>query len=411
MVPDPRQPPERPAPPHDPAAAGPDADPRTTCRVLLIEPGHAHRATLAACGRAGRQLELVFAESAAEAREILSDLAIDAAVVGVHLPDGSGLDLAREIASLPRPTAAIVLGADKDFDLARAALRAGADDFVLHGVAAPELGRRLDAALERKLREKSQIARVARLHRLCRKLNQARNEVSQQVDLLCNDLVTAYQELAGQMQHHNQAGEFTALVGDELDLEVLLRKTLEHLVARVGPSNAAIFLPATLDEYSLGGYVNYDCGKSTVDDLLDSLGDTLAPRVADSGAAVVHLSTTGEIDRWTDGGLDPEALRGCTLVSVPCLSDEECLAVVTLFRRDDRPFDDEHLQLLSALGPVLGASLEKIIRIHHRTGFADDLADEVYDDPDDHPDDPSREEDGYAGPDGPEANADGETPF
>ena len=404
LVPDPRQTPERSANRHNDA-------PHAACRVLLVEPGRAHRDALAAGGRPGRPLEIVFAETVAEAREVLTDLDFDAAVVGLHLPDGSGLDLAREIASHARPTAVLVMGADKDFDAARGALRAGADDFVLQGVAAPELARRLDAALDRKLREKAQLARVARLHRLCRKLNQARNEVSDQVDLLCNDLVTAYQELAGQLQNVNQTGEFTTLIEDELDLEVLLRKTLEHLIARLGPSNAAIFLPATLDEYSLGGYVNYDCRKSEVDDLLDNLADTLAPRVAESGESVVHLTSDAIIDDWTDGGLAPDALRGCRVVNVPCMSEDECLAVVTLFRRDDTPFSPEHIELLSGLDPALGAALEKIIRIHHRTGFSDILSDDDYADAYGEVDEDSDDDDGYAGPEGHEPNADDEMPF
>lgn len=379
-----------------------------SCRVLLVEPGRAHGATLAACTRPGRQIELVYAESMAEARELLADLDIDAALVSLDLPDGDGMDLARDIAHLSRPTASLVLTAKRDFELARAALRAGADDLVLQGVAAPELGRRLDAALGRKLREKAQNARVARLHRLCRKLNLARIEVSEQVDLLCNDLVTAYQELACQMQNASQTGEFVHVIEGELDLEVLLRKTLEHLITRVGPCNAAIFLPATLDEYSLGGYVNYDCSKEAVDDLLDNLADTLAPRVAESGEEMVHLTTNAEMDRWTDGGLAPDALRGSVAVAVPCISGDECLAVVTLFRSSEAPFTEEHLDLLSSLGPVLGEGLEKIIRIHHRAGFIEPSDDDEFSggygsfDVDN---------DGYSEPEGPEPGADDEYPF
>ena len=408
-MPDPLQPSDPSATPEPTArgSAGPGSAHAAACRVLLVEPGRAHQRALDACARPGRPIEIVFAESVAEAHEVLADLDIDAALVGLDLPDGSGIDLTREIASLARPTAAIVLAADKDFDTACAALRAGADDFVLHGVGAAELTRRLDAALERKLREKAHLARVARLHRLCRKLNQARNEVSEQVDMLCNDLVTAYQELACQIKENSPSGEFTTLIEDELDLEVLLRKTLEHLIARVGPSNAAIFLPATLDEYSLGGYVNYDCPREAVDGLLDSLADTLAPRVAESDQPIVHLTNAADIDGWTDGGLAPDALRNCTAVSVPCMSDDECLAVVTLFRRNDAVFTEEHLELLAGLGPVLGNALEKIIRIHHRTGFMDAM-DDVFDEAFDEDFDAG---DGYADPDGPEPNADDEMPF
>ena len=409
----------RPASPHARAVPGHPAPAASgTCRILLVEPGRAHRATLAACARPGRPVELVFADTLAEAREVLADIELDAAVVRDRLPDGSGFDLACELAGLPRPTATLIMGDQPDFNAACAALRAGADDFVLENVGVAELASRLDAALDRKSRERAHVARVARLHRLCKKLNRARIEVSEQVDLLCNDLVTAYQELACQMQNANQTGEFTSVVEDELDLETLLRKTLEHLILKVGPSNAAIFLPATLDEYSLGGYVNYDCDKTTVDGLLDTLADTLAPRVAESGEDLVHLESDPEIDRWTGGGLAPGDLRNTAAVAVPCISEGECLAVVTLFRSHDEAFDRDHLNLLSALGPALGAALERIIRVHHRTGFTPGLEGfeeseygAEYEAEYEAEFEEGGDDDGYAGPDAFEPGADEEYPF
>ena len=125
--------------------------------------------------------------------------------------------------------------------------------------------------------------------------------------------------------------------------------------------------------------------------------------MAESDQPIVHLTNAADIDGWTDGGLAPDALRNCTAVSVPCMSDDECLAVVTLFRRNDAVFTEEHLELLAGLGPVLGNALEKIIRIHHRTGFMDAM-DDVFDEEFD-------AGDGYADPDGPEPNADDEMPF
>ncbi|MEE9403833.1 MAG: GAF domain-containing protein [Algisphaera sp.] len=405
-----------PTPSHNPKHPNPASTPLervapSACRVLLVESDLAHRSTLAACARPGRSIEMVFADTVAQAREVLSEIDFDAALVCEQLPDGSGIDLAREIASLSRPTAAIVMGTRPDFALACAALRAGADDFVLDTVGVAELAQRLDAALDRKSREKSHIARVARLHRLCKKLNRARIDISNQVDHLCNDLVTAYQELACQMQNATQSGEFSTLIEDELDLEVLLRKTLEHLIDKVGPSNAAIFLPATMDEYSLGGYVNYDCPKESVDQLLDDLADTLAPRVAESGEDIIHLTNDADIDRWTGNNLGPSALRNTSALVVPCMSDGECLAVVTLFRDRDVPFNEAHLDRLSSLGPLLGDALERIIRIHHRTGFTEGFEgfeETQYDGESEYQSD---QDDRYDGPDAPESHTDDESPF
>ena len=39
--------------------------------------------------------------------------------------------------------------------------------------------------------------------------------------------------------------EFTGLIKQELDIENLLRTTLEYVLGRSGPTNAAVFLPTT----------------------------------------------------------------------------------------------------------------------------------------------------------------------
>ncbi|MEM8495947.1 MAG: GAF domain-containing protein, partial [Planctomycetota bacterium] len=135
------------------------------------------------------------------------------------------------------------------------------------------------------------------------------------------------------------------------------------------PANAAIFLPATMDEYSLGGYVNYDCTKEAADLLLEQLADSLAPRIA-AHEDLVHLTRREDIERWI--GPEAGALGDSELLAVPCMWDDECLAVLVLFRDVDQPFVEDHLDRVSALAPMMGEALEKIIRVHHRSLFSDD---------------------------------------
>ncbi|MEO1235490.1 MAG: response regulator, partial [Planctomycetota bacterium] len=341
---------------------------RRTRRALLVQPEPTHRQALEACGTPNRPLAVVHAPTLADARRYLAKQPVDLAVIAPQLPDGPGLELTAELTRVS-PTTATVLFADApDFDAAQAALRAGADDLVVLPVPPQDLAQRVAAALDRKLRDRAHAHRVDRLRRLCKKLNDARQEVAQQVDVLCNDLVTAYQELACQMQNVAQTSEYAELIGDELDLETLLRRTLEHLMAKLGPSNAAIFLPATLDEYSLGGYVNYDRSKSSADLILQQLADTLAPRVAATDE-VLHLTDPADLEQTL--GQDAGLLRDNALLAAPCNSDDECLAVLVLFRDVDQPFEEDHLDRVSALAPMLGEALEKIIRVHHRAVFHD----------------------------------------
>ena len=217
--------------------------------------------------------------------------------------------------------------------------------------------------MERHKSDRRRVRRVKRLRRVCRKLNQAHEEVSQQVDILCNDLVTAYQELAAQINQVSETGGFTDLLRQELDLEQVLRKTLEHTLEKAGPTNAAIFLPATADEYAVGGYVNYDCSRESADLLLQHLASVVAPSIAEHSRAV-SISDDQTLADWF--GDDWNYLAGSHLLAISCRHDDEALAVLVLFRDETEPFDDKLAEHLSAIGPLLGGYLAKVIRVHHR---------------------------------------------
>lgn len=280
-----------------------------------------------------------------------------------ELPDGSGLDLADELAHAKRITQTIVITEKPSLESAIQALRAGACDFVVKPLDLADLSNRIRLALQKQTRAKSHATQVRRLRRLCKKLNQARHEVSQQVDILCNDLVTAYQELACQMNQVVQTSEYGIVIRDELDLEQVLRRTLEYLVDKAGPTNAAIFLPSSMDEYGLGGYVNYDCTPQSADMLLQHLADVMAPRVAEADA-LVHVTDNAALDAWIAD--DAAWLHDSHLLAFACRNDNETLAVIALFRDGGEPFDEALVETCQAIGPMLGESLARLIRIHHR---------------------------------------------
>ena len=99
---------------------------------------------------------------------------------------------------------------------------------------------RLRAAADHTVRLRRGEKKVQRLKRICRRLNSARQDANRQLDVLCNDLVNAYQELADQMSRVSLASEFSSLIRQELDVESLLRTTLEYLLTKTGATNAAV---------------------------------------------------------------------------------------------------------------------------------------------------------------------------
>jgi DNA-binding response OmpR family regulator len=335
-------------------------------RVLLVDNDPRCREAFSqlAVQQRTHQVTLLTAGSVAEARRCLHNEPVDLLVVEPTISNNHGLELATEVAAGDNPVQAIVMASSATYNTALAAIRAGASDVISKPLNVAELSERVSQAIDRTEAEHRKADRVRRLRRICKKLNAARNEVTQQVDILCSDLVTAYQELADQMHNVVETSEYAALLRRELDLERLLHQTLEFILEKAGATNAAIFLPVTVDEYTLGGYVNYDCADGSPEILLNHLADVVAPRVAEHDTHV-HLTDNDAIHDWV-GGDDSTYLTDCHMLAVPCYAENEPLAVMTLFRDSAQPFGEDVINTCNAIAPMLGQYLAKIVRVHHR---------------------------------------------
>lgn len=347
--------------PHDEHDHGPALPPR----VLIVSGSRLERMRLAsrlADGECGSVSECGLAESAKAAVKAASQAHYDLAIIRADLPDGSGIDLAREFLRSAGP-AAIIIAENPSLDQAVQAMRSGALDIVSSAAAGNELVAAMRNAFDRARRDRDRVARIERLTRVCRRLNQARHEVTKQVSSLCGDMVNAYQELSGQVLQISIASEFNGLIRQELDVESLLRTTLEYVLAKAGPTNAAVFLPATSGDFSLGAYVNYDVPKDTADMLLDRLAGLIAPRMEGQHELKV-CSTAEELETFL--GDDSHWIADSRLITFACHHDEECLAVVSLFRDRRHPFPDSLVPTLRAVSDLFGTQLARVVHIHHR---------------------------------------------
>ncbi|MHC5002226.1 MAG: response regulator, partial [Planctomycetota bacterium] len=202
-----------------------------------------------------------------EARAALARRRWDVILLSPRLPDGSGLDLLRTVQKTSSSTKIILLTSEPTPQTLVDAMRGGAVDMIdtasaaIDGVAILE---RLDAAILKSRVDWQREERLIRLKRICEELNVARREVTEQVDVLCNDLAAAYEDIGTQMSDVAMATEFRTLVKQELDVEDLLRTSLEYLLTKTGATNAAVFLADHDQNFGLGAYVNYDCPRDTV---------------------------------------------------------------------------------------------------------------------------------------------------
>lgn len=304
--------------------------------------------------------------SATDATDALSQLANQTFdLVLIVARDGWRTDAERVLAS-DSDVAVIAIAPNAEetpLSLAIDALQAGAADLIPIDAPADEFTTRMRTALQRARKAQHGRERIERLRKLCKHLNQARQEVSRQVGSLCSDMATAYQELTDRMTHVATASEFNGLIRQELDLESLLRVALEYMLAKTGPTNAAVFLPATSGEYTLGAYVNYDSPRETAEVLLDHLAGVIAPRF-ESCTSLVHLSRKADLQQAL--GDKASWIGESALIVMPCHHEGECLAVVALFRDRNSQFPETLIPLLQCVAEQFGRQLARVIHVHHR---------------------------------------------
>lgn len=331
-------------------------------RILLASADESRRAALrsllSSCGH-----RCTCASRADESLAAASRSPFDLVIIDPELLDGDGITLAEQLQKSFPATRTIIVSGGGTLDLAVRALRVGVADFIAMPIDPDDFARRVDRALLQARADQQREERVARLKRICQKLNVARHEISDQVDSLCNDLVCAYREVAEQLNEVAMSSEFRTLLRQELDVEDLLRTSLQYTLTKTGPTNAAVFLPSGGDDYALGAYVNYDCPRETASVLLDHLCTAVCPQMADE-TEIVSFDDTDEFAEWI--GMDADFLGDCQVVSFACRHKGECMAVVILFRKKSDGFTDETATIIDVLRPIFAEQLHNIIRIHHR---------------------------------------------
>lgn len=331
-------------------------------RILIVEPETKTRRAIATLLRA-KGYECDPMARKAEALGAISGAEYDVAIIGLHLREGSGNDLLRAVHERSNITKVIMLGNEPMLDQAVTAMRLGAVDLLARPINEAETIASVNNAIELARQDRARELRLQKLQRLCNVLSRSRAAEAKQVGALCRELETTCDQLNDQVKTLKLASEFKAMIEQELDIEALLRSSLEFMLRKTGPTNAAVYLPSNHSDYSLGAYVNYDCPRDTADVLLDHLADVLAPQFDDIDHVLV-LNDDRDLEEHL--GDDANWLADSRVIIFACRHKDECLAVVTFFRDREKPFPEDLLPQLVAMKDIFAQQLAKVIRVHHR---------------------------------------------
>jgi CheY-like chemotaxis protein len=200
----------------------------------------------------GMGCRVVTAASIAQARKILASQTIELLVADLNLPDGDGMDLLPDLREHQPNAAAVVITGSPSIDDAIDALRSGAVDFVPKPFTRSHLVERIQMALDRQAFAARQEKRFGKLRDAVRRLNESRRLISKKVDILCNDLVSAYGELSRQLDGVRTQEGFRHYVEKAHDLEQLLCHAMDWMLRQLGYANVAVWLSAEDGEFQLG---------------------------------------------------------------------------------------------------------------------------------------------------------------
>ena len=328
----------------DPSVAGLVADALNGGRsdaaaaVFSADSAKAAKGTLRRLRDAGRDVDLVLLDRALPDAD-----AVIAAMRDLH-PE------ARRVVTCDQPC----------LDAGLDALRGGALDYLAKPLPpAGALRARLTQIAGLRHRELHVDRRLRRLRSAVRGLNLARRVVGKKVDLLCNDLVSAYGEVSKKLEYVRVHEDLRRSLDAAGDLEQLLCHTMDWLLRKLGHCNIAVFLTDDDGAAELGAYMKYTVAGD--EPLTSWLGEQIAPLAGDeagwaSGGAELFGDLTGELP-----DAQAAAMLGQTLAAADCRYMGESLATLVLFRRADGEFSEEDADLIRAAAAAFAVALTALV--------------------------------------------------
>ena len=309
-----------------------------------------------AVGPRGIGCKIIAAATIAQAKKVLATQGIELMVADLNLPDGDGMSLLPTLRHHQPHATAIMITGSPSVDGAIGALRGGAADFVPKPFTNAQIVERVTKALERQALAARQEKRYGKLRDAVRRLNESRRIISKKVDLLCNDLVTAYGELSRQLDGVRTQEGFRKYVADAKDLEQLLCHSMDWMLRQIGYSNVGVWLSAEDGEFQLGAYMKYTVAGDAM--LTDALKRVLLPKV--SRAGLVRIKGEDLKEKLTPQEM--AYLKGQEVLAVNCTYLGESLAAVVFFRDAKAPFTDDDEALLKHVSPIFAVSLANVVR-------------------------------------------------
>jgi hypothetical protein len=259
-------------------------------------------------------------------------------------------------------------------DGAISAIQGGAVDFLPKPFDHSMLVDRVRKALDKQAMLAREERRFDRLREAVKRLNASRRVISKKVDLLCNDLVTAYGELSKQLDGVRTQEGFRKYIETAKDLEQLLCHAMDWLLRQMGYCNVAVWLTAEDGDFQLGAYMKYTAAGEPL--LTDAMKRVILPMAVRD--TLVHTKGDELKEKFTPQ--EAALYKGQDILAVNCTYLGDSLAALVFFRDAKSPFENEFESLLKQVSPIFAVALASVVRgTEHEADYDDEEAGPFFD--------------------------------
>jgi FixJ family two-component response regulator len=298
---------------------------------------------------------VVTASNIADARKLIARHAVQVMVADIKLPDGDGLSLIKSLRRHQPSARAIVVTGDPTVAAATTAIRQGAVDFIAKPFDAKAITTHVRNALSLADQVARQEQKLAKLKKAVKRLSAARKTISQKVDILCNDLVSAYGELSKQFDVVRTQESFRKTIEPARDLEQLICQAMDWLMRQLGYSNVAVWLVGDDGGHQLGAYMKYTIPGD--EDVSEALRRVVLPLAARDGRDTpMKIKASDLADKLSPK--EQQLMKDQEFLAIECTYLGEALAAMIFFRDEHVPFSEADLDTLKSVSPVFASTRE-----------------------------------------------------
>ena len=182
----------------------------------------------------------------------------------------------------------------------------------------------------------------SRLHQLVRKLNKIRKAQKKQIDILCNDILSAHGDFINHLKSFRFAADFYESLLGAANLDAIAASAGEFFIQNTaGCSVATIF--TTSDSLSIHFY----SADRQLEDIPSHLRQTLTSKMVES---VCHSSKVCCADDLCKMGFfaGPAILKRISLAAIGLNNAGPALGMILLYRSADKPLSNSELTVVSS---------------------------------------------------------------